>query len=59
MTTQQKNQMGELLELYSQDVITWWKTEEDPEKRVHFQKLVYAIEDVTNSLKENLELDEW
>ena len=59
MTIAQKKQMGELLELYSKDVITWWKTEEDPEKKVHYQKLEYAIEDVIKSMDENLELDEW
>lgn len=59
MTTAQKKQMGELLELYSKDVITWWKTEEDPEKRAHYQSIEYAIETVQRSFDENLELDEW
>ena len=59
MTKESKNQMGELLRQYQDDVIVWWKTEEDEKKRSHYQELVYAIDTVLDSFKENLETDEW
>lgn len=59
MTKEKKNQMGELLKQYQDDVIIWWKAEEDEKKRSHFQELVYAIDTVLNSFEENLETDEW
>lgn len=59
MTTAQKKQMGKLLKQYQDDIIVWWKTEEYTEKKVHYQKLEYAIEDVIKSMDEKLELDEW
>jgi len=51
--------MGELLKLYQDDVIVWWKAEEDEKKRSHYQELVYAIDTVLNSFEEELETDEW
>lgn len=59
MKKESKNKMGKLLKQYQDDVIVWWKTEEDEKKRVHYQKLVYAIDTVLDSFKENLETDEW
>ena len=59
MTREQKLKMGELLEMYSRDVIAWWKNEEDPKQRAHYQNIEYAIETVQKSFDENLELDEW
>ena len=60
MTKEQKNQMLGLMELYLDDVIKWWKFEEDPKKKAEYQERVYEIESMINSMKkENLELDEW
>ena len=59
MTKESKNQMGELLKQYQNDVIVWWKTEEDEKERSHYQKLVYAIDTVLDSVDEELETDEW
>lgn len=59
MKKESKNQMGELLKQYQDDIIVWWKTEEDEKKRGHYQELVYAIDTVLSSFEEDLEKDEW
>jgi hypothetical protein len=59
MTKESKKQMGKLLKQYQNDIIVWWKTEEDEKKRSHYQKLVYAIDTVLDSFDEELKTDEW
>ncbi len=59
MTKENKNQMGKLLKQYQDDIIVWWKVEEDENKRSHYQKIIYAIDTVLDSFDEELETDEW